>query len=396
MEKLNIALIGAGRRGRGAHLPVIAKLTDSYNLVAVCDVDSEAAASAAAQYGVRAYTSVRDLVRNERLHVADVVVPGDAHAAVACFLARHGVSILVETPIAPTLPQADAMIRTAAEYRVKLEVAENYYRAPLERLKTLAIQAGVIGDVSRIYRIFYEGGYHGMSVLRHYAGAEPKSILGIQQETPVVPHTDRMKRHHTREVWTFGLVEFANNVNATMIYSNIIHARSLGRGQSGVSQIDGTRGAIVGEEFHVVPEDQLESGARGLPIAPRRHIRETDGVKVLEAMSLELPTGTVTWENPFARSGLTEGQVAVADELTSIANAVREGREPDYGAARGRQDQEMNLAMTESARHGRSTLYFPLTSLTETERGMHERFREQYGHDVTDLDGLVDVFFPRR
>jgi predicted dehydrogenase len=396
MQKLNIALVGAGRRGRGAHLPVIARLTDVFNFVAVCDVDSEVAASVAAEHGVRAYTSVRDMVKNERLDVADVVVPGDAHAAVACFLMQHGVNILVETPIAPTLPEADVMIRTAAEHRVRLEVAENYYRAPLERLKTLAIGTGAIGEVSRIYRIFYEGGYHGMSVLRHYAGGEPKSILGIAQETPVIPHTDRMKRHHERERWTFGLVEFDNGVNATMIYSNIIHARSLGRGQAGVAQIDGTRGAIVGEEFHVVPDAELETGARSTPVAPRRVFREVDGVKVLVSMALDLPAGTVTWENPFARYPLTEGQVPVADELVSIANAVREGREPDYGTARGRQDQEMNLAMSESARLDRRTLYFPITTLMETERTMHERFRQQYGRDVMDLDGLVDVFFPRR
>jgi hypothetical protein len=133
-----------------------------------------------------------------------------------------------------------------------------------------------------------------------------------------------------------------------------------------------------------------------MAIAPKRHTRQEDGVTVLEAMSLALPTGTVTWENPFGRYAVTEGQVAVADELMSIANAVREIREPQYGAARARQDQEMNLAMIESARLDRRTLYFPITTLTETERGMHERFREQYGRDVTDLDGLVDVFFPRR
>jgi hypothetical protein len=117
---------------------------------------------------------------------------------------------------------------------------------------------------------------------------------------------------------------------------------------------------------------------------------------VLEAMSLELPTGTITWENPLARHPLTEGQVAVADELMSLAAAVREGREPEYGAARARQDQEMNLAMSESARLDRRTLYFPITTLMETEHAIHERFRQQYGRDPHDVDALVDVFFPRR
>ena len=48
MSKLSIALIGAGRRGAGAHLPVIAKLTDVYNLVAICDMDESTAREAPA------------------------------------------------------------------------------------------------------------------------------------------------------------------------------------------------------------------------------------------------------------------------------------------------------------------------------------------------------------
>ena len=66
------------------------------------------------------------------------------------------------------------MIEAAQRNNVKLEVAENYYRAPRERFLSTVIDAGVIGEVGRIYRIFYEGGYHGMSMLRLRANGEPK------------------------------------------------------------------------------------------------------------------------------------------------------------------------------------------------------------------------------
>jgi predicted dehydrogenase len=65
MARLRLALIGAGRRGRGAHLPVITRMTDRFELVAVGDVDP-AAAAVAEEYGARAYTSLRDLVTKER------------------------------------------------------------------------------------------------------------------------------------------------------------------------------------------------------------------------------------------------------------------------------------------------------------------------------------------
>src|SRR5213593_1044698 len=109
MARLRIALIGAGRRGAGAHLPVLPKLDDVYELVAICDRDEATARRYASELGVRAYTSVRDLVQRETLDAADVVVPADAHHAVALFLMAHGVHVLVETPIAPTLLLADLM-----------------------------------------------------------------------------------------------------------------------------------------------------------------------------------------------------------------------------------------------------------------------------------------------
>ena len=396
MSKLNIALVGAGRRGGGAHLPVIAKLKDVYNLVAVCDIDEETATRYAKQYGATPYTNVRALVEQEELDVVDITVPGVAHHAIACFMADAGVHILCETPIAVTLPTADLMIARAKANNVKLEVAENYYRAPRERFLSKVIASDVIGEVSRIYRIFYEGGYHGMSMLRLRAGGEPKSALGITQTSPVIPIIDRMKRHHTSENWSLGFIEFDNGATALMVYSNVIHARSLGRGQTGISQIDGSKGTIVGEDIYVTPAEQLQSGAKGIAHRPKRTTIDVDGVNVIETIALELPEQTVTWENPLKHYPLSEGQIAVADELLSIANAILNDTEPEYGALLGRQDQEMNIAMGESGKRSRETLAFPLTELTETEQGIHDNYRRQYGHPIEDIEAGIDTFFPRR
>ena len=396
MSKLNIALVGAGRRGAGAHLPVIAKLKDVYNLVAVCDIDEAAAARYAKEYGVTPYTNVRDLVAHEELDVVDITVPGVAHHAIGCFMADAGVHILCETPIAVTLPTADLMIEHAKANNVKLEIAENYYRAPRERFLSKVIEADAIGEVARIYRIFYEGGHHGMSMLRLRAGGEPKSVLGITQTSPVIPIIDRMKRDHTSERWSLGFIEFDNNATALMVYSNVIHARSLGRGQTGISQIDGSKGTIVGEDIYVTPADELQSGAKGVAYRPKRTTIDVDGTNVIDNISLELPEQTVTWENPLKNYPLSEGQIAVADELLSIATAVLNDTEPEYGAALGRQDQEMNIAMGESGNRSKETIPFPLTELTEAERGTHESYQQQYGHPIEDIEAGIDTFFPRR
>jgi predicted dehydrogenase len=370
-------------------------MRDRFELVAVGDVDPEAA-RAAEEYGARAYTGLAELVREERPDAAVVTVPAEAHHAVFWFLAEHGVPALVETPIAPTRPLADLMIAAAQRNGVALEVAENYYRAPVERLKSAILRSGAIGSVSRLHRVFHEGGYHGMSLLRHHAGGEPAAVLGIAHETPVVPHTDRMRRRHEREGWSLGVIDFDNGSLAVMSYSNVIHARSLGRGQTGVGQIDGTAGTILEETVYTVPREELETGARATGHAIQRRTREEEGRRVLEAVLVELPGGAIAWENPWAGLGLAEGQVAIADELESLARAVESGHRPEYGADRARQDQEMNLAMSESARLGRRPLTLPLGDLTQTEERMHESFRREHGHDPEDVEALVEHFFPRR
>ena len=387
--------MGAGRRGRAAHLPALVHLRERVDFVAVCDADPEAAEAAANQAGVRAYTDLRTLLDRERLDAADVAVPADGHHAICCTLLAAGVACLVETPIAPTLALADAMIAAAERAGIPLEVAENYYRHPIERAKVAALRAGAIGRVTRLHRIFQEGGYHGMSLLRTYAGGNPIRVYGLTHETAVLPHTDRMRRHHDTERWTWGWIDFDNGVGAEMAYSNVIHARSLGRGAVGFTQIDGTEGTIVNATVYPATPEALAAGGRVEAIEPRIRQREVDGVRVTEAIALPLPSGEIVWENPWAHLPLTDGQVAVAQEIVSLVEALESGT-PEYGAAAGRCDQEMNLAMLASAQANRVPIALPLQEPLALEREIHARMERDYGCDPFDAARMVSVFYPRR
>ena len=398
-RKLKLALIGLGRRGRSSHLPIYPRMNDVFEFVAVCDKEEEVLREVAAEYGVNAYTSVRDLVAGEELDVVDVVVPGDAHHPICCFLAENGINIIVETPVSVTRPMTDMMIEAAERNNVKLEVAENYHRVPMARFQAKVIDSGIIGEVGRIYRIFYEGGYHGMSMLRLLAGSPPKSILGITHVTDVVPIIDRMKRHHSRENCTTSFLEFENGAAATMIYSNVIHARSLGRKTTGISQIDGTRGAIVGDTVYFTDPETYQDGAIAAAYEPQRSFIDVDGHNVLERISLELPDQEIVWQNPYAHLGIGENNgrgVDMADQFMSIANAVLDDIDPTYGVQEARLDQEMSLAASESALMNMQPLAFPLRSPSEAEQHILSKFKETYGYDYTETEPLLDVFYPRR
>ena len=132
---------------------------------------------------------------------------------------------------------------------------------------------------------------------------------------------------------------------------------------------------------------------------------EVGGLPVLQGIEVELPTGTVSWENPYAHLGIGEmsggfgrahDSVDVTDELMSIANAVLHGCEPTYGAQQARLDVEMDLAARESALERMVPLEFPLRSPSKVEAQIHERFREEYGCGYEEVDRLIDLWFPRR
>ena len=68
----------------------------------------------------------------------------------------------------------------------------------------------------------------------------------------------------------------------------------------------------------------------------------------------------VVWENPLSKYSLSDGQLSVASELLSIANAHRDDTEPEYGELNGRIDREVDLAMVESWNNGNVPVELPL------------------------------------
>ncbi len=62
---------------------------------------------------------------------------------------------------------------------------------------------------------------------------------------------------------------------------------------------------------------------------------------------------SVIWENPLKAFRLADADdVARGAELHSIYRAIVEGVEPEYGAVNERTDQEILIAIRESARNG--------------------------------------------
>ena len=395
-RKLRIAQVGCGSRGLGVRLPTIRMMSDVFDLAAVCDVDEGKARSVGAEFGVPAYSRVQDLAANEDLDIAAVSTPGDSHHAVGAYLAERGVNLIVETPISPTLQTTDVLIRAVERGGVKLEVAEQFCREPIHLMKRVAIEAGHIGDVLRVFYLFQTGGYHIVSNVRAMAcDSEAVRVTGLAMNSPIPRVNVSDIRQYETESWTMDLVEFANGALAVMSYSAMYHGRALGRKSQTLFQVDGTTGTIVEDDVHTTTEAQRLSGGRATVCPIRTVTREVDRMQVLDRMEVETDPPLV-WQNPWPQYRTSPRGLAIVEEMDSIARAVLDDLPTRYDGYRARKDIEIELAVAESGRLDGKPVDLPLQEPVSRETKLLARFSRDYACDPFDVEACVDVFFPKR
>ena len=104
-------MIGAGAFGRN-HARVYRQLQhEGTELAAIVDTDSARAAAVSREFGNPPCLSLDEL--RGRVDAASVAVPTVEHLKVARALMEAGIDVLIEKPLAPSLAEADEIIRVA-------------------------------------------------------------------------------------------------------------------------------------------------------------------------------------------------------------------------------------------------------------------------------------------
>ena len=150
MAKVGVATVGCGHNGT-RHAEIHASMETS-ELIAVCDIDPEAAARVAKKHGVKAFTDLDEMLKEPGIDAIDVVTSG-SHRTPAVKAAEAGRHVMVEVPFAVSLDECDDMIDAAEKAGVNLMYAQTHRFVPANlRIKEL-IDGGEIGDVVWISHI---------------------------------------------------------------------------------------------------------------------------------------------------------------------------------------------------------------------------------------------------
>jgi len=148
-EQLRIGVIGCGRMG-AFHVRNYSQI-DCAQLVAVADPDPQMRERALAGTRVAGYSDWREMIQygNEELDAISIACPSEYHAEVALEALAAGLHVLVEKPIATTLPDALRMRSAAYEADRKLMVGHvERFNPAVAKLRELVAD----GRLGRVYR----------------------------------------------------------------------------------------------------------------------------------------------------------------------------------------------------------------------------------------------------
>jgi predicted dehydrogenase len=144
MERLKTGLVGCGKVGH-LHAPALTRLSESV-FTACCDADFDRAKRFAAQYGVKAYADVGEMVTQCGIQAVTICTPHPVHAAPAIAAIRAGAHVIIEKPLASTLEDCDAILAAARAAGIKTStICQRRFYAPCQRIRR-AIDEGKIGN----------------------------------------------------------------------------------------------------------------------------------------------------------------------------------------------------------------------------------------------------------
>jgi predicted dehydrogenase len=411
-QPLDIALVGTGFRSQTVYRLLFAALRGrGVRLVAVCDPVRKSADAYAESLGVRAFYSIRELVAARPMEAAIICTPVELFHPISSYLSQHGIHNIVEAGFSHTLTQARAMIRTAQENNVVLAVGEQFFRLGYERLAERVAATGFLGPVNRIISVFTHTGTHNNGCWIRFFGAHPDSAQAVNHTMAVDQHVSLAHRTHVDETFHAHFFTFPGNRLVADMTSN--PKGVLGRMQRpGYTQYEGTRGTILlspaghwNGPYHQVEGEvrycsDLSLATNGIVDTVYPFVFQQEN-EFMKALHVDLPTGRVSYTNPFYRPVEEAADVldyyhaATAELLLEFAQAIRGETTLEYTPEDAYASLMMSVATRESVLNNGAKVALPLDVEVESEAQTLAALKARTGIDPLDVEGMLEYVAPR-
>ncbi len=352
---MNYALIGCGRIATN-HVKAV--VNNGLEFAAVCDILPEAMENLLAKHGleketsIHRYTDYKEMIQAENPQLVAIATESGSHAEIAMYCIQHGIHVIIEKPMAMSMEDADAIIKAAETYHVKVCACHQNRLNPAVQAARKALEEGRFGRMSHgsIHvrwnrnKGYYDqapwrgtwaqdGGcmmnqcIHGVDLLRWMMGDEVEEVYAQTAQ----------QFHDYLECEDVGMavVKFKNGAIGTIEGTTNVYPKNLEEtlylfGQNGTVKIGGTSTNNI-DVWQFADKRPEDAGLEGLQ----------------EATS-----------NVYGN-----GHTAV---YADVIDAIEKDRKPYIDAVAGRNALEMILAMYQSAASG-TPVKLPLKNVASTD-----------------------------
>lgn len=213
-DKINVAMIGVGGRGRGLMSGVARQPTA--NLTHICDVDTASIerAQAALQKGgapaAKVYRDMREVLADKSIDAVVIATPDHWHAPAAILAVNAGKDVYVEKPASHNIREGRLMIDAARHTGKLIQVGTQSRSRPSTRRAIEFIRSGKIGKVlcAKAWNV----------QLRDHIGHKPDGPVpeGVDYEgwlgpAPWIPFNENRFHYKWHWHWHFGTGDAGND-----------------------------------------------------------------------------------------------------------------------------------------------------------------------------------------
>jgi predicted dehydrogenase len=147
-KKVRVGIIGSGGIAQNAHMPGYAAIADQCEIVALADINPEAARTASEKFNVsHVFEDYRKLLEMDEVDAVSVCTPNYLHMEPTVLAFEAGKHVLCEKPIAMNAGEARQMVEAGKRSGKKFQVGYNTRFAPSSQLLKKYIDAGDLGDI---------------------------------------------------------------------------------------------------------------------------------------------------------------------------------------------------------------------------------------------------------
>ncbi len=214
---LRVGVIGAGHIGRNHsnvyHGDPLAQF------VAVCDVIKEKADAFATQFGVKAYSNVDEMLRNEALDLVSVTTAGPEngghHYEPVMQALNAGVHVLCEKPLSNNINHAREMVQTARAKGLYLGVNLNHRFVPLAARAKTFVDEGRLGELCFVNMALWIANRNDSAPYFHLRALHPHSIDVMRYFCGDIVRVQAFfKKASHRQIWSNASInmQFANGM----------------------------------------------------------------------------------------------------------------------------------------------------------------------------------------